>query len=77
MCLQLHCSLSSSSLVTLHSKSSDRTTVGSRGAQIPGKRSPRQLNFVWWHLICVSPPNGTCFHVTFLVNQILRQLLDF
>jgi hypothetical protein len=31
------------------------------GAQILGTRSPGQLNFVCWHLICLGPEYGTCF----------------
>jgi len=31
-----------------------------RCAQITVARSPRQLNFVYWHLMLVDPQYGTC-----------------
>jgi hypothetical protein len=34
--------------------------ISSRGAQIPGARSPWRLNFVRWRLIFVCPQCGTC-----------------
>ena len=32
-----------------------------RGIQITGARSPRQLNFVWQHVMFVGPQYETCF----------------
>jgi hypothetical protein len=48
----------------------------SRGAQIPGAKSPRQLNFVQWCLIFVGPYYGTCFmpffwHLQFWVKSYI------
>ena len=42
------------------------------GIQIPGTKSPRELNFVWWDLIFGGPQHGTCF-----VSLSLFQYLEF
>ena len=36
--------------------------VKSRGVQIAGVRSPRQLNFAWWCLLFVGPKLETSCH---------------
>jgi hypothetical protein len=47
-----------------------------RGAQIPGTRSPKLLNFGWWCLIFVGPQYGTCFMWRLWHQRILKWLLE-
>jgi hypothetical protein len=51
--------------------------VYSRGAQIPGARSPERPKFVLWRLMFVGPQCGTCSMSPFWRVGILRWLLDF
>jgi hypothetical protein len=51
-------------------------TKYSRDAWILGTRSPRQLNFVWWHPVFVGPEYGTVFYITLLAPRMSRWLLD-
>ena len=51
-------------------------TMYSRDAWILGTRSPRQLNFVWWHPVFVGPEYGTVFYIALLAPRMSRWLLD-
>ena len=39
-----------------------RSMLHTRGAQIPGARSPWKINFVWWLLIFVGPQKELLYH---------------
>jgi hypothetical protein len=49
----------------------------SRGAQIPGARSPLQINFVRWRLIFVGLQSVTCFMSPFWCLEIWGSSKDF
>jgi hypothetical protein len=51
----------SSELATLNARTRKVSRVSAQGAQIPGSRSLRRMNFVSWRLITVGPQFGPCF----------------